>query len=57
MLGRQEEGRQEDQRLQDNDDAAGGAIEEVAQIGADDAGQRADRDADQDQPGKRSVRR
>ena len=35
MLGRQEEGRQEDQRLQDDDDAAGGAIEEIAEIGAE----------------------
>ena len=52
VLRGEEEGREEDQRLQDDDDAAGGAVEEIADIGADEAGQRADRDADHDQPGE-----
>ena len=43
VLGGEDEGEEEDQRLQHDDDAAGRAIEEVAEIGAEEAGRRADR--------------
>jgi hypothetical protein len=45
VLGREDEGGEEDQRLQHDDDAAGRAVEEIAEIGADEAGERADGDA------------
>ena len=38
VLGREDEGGEEDQRLQDDDHAAGRAVEEVAGVGADEAG-------------------
>ena len=40
VLRCEDEGGEEDQRLQHDDDAAGGAVEEIARIGADEAGRR-----------------
>ena len=57
VLGREEEGGEEDQRLQHDDDAAGRAVEEVADIGADEARHGADGDAITISRGKRSVSR
>ena len=52
VLGREEEGGEEQQRLQRDDHAAGRAVEEIAEIGADEAGDRAERDADQRSAGR-----
>ena len=49
VLRREVERREEQQRLQRDDHAAGRAVQEVADIGADEAGRRAQRDADDDQ--------
>lgn len=46
----QNEGGKEDRRLQHDDDTAGGAIEKIAEIGANEAGGRTDDQAHQDQP-------
>lgn len=50
MLGRKDKSGKEDRGLQHNDDAAGRAIEKIAEISADEAGGRADDEAHQDQP-------
>jgi hypothetical protein len=55
MLRRKDKGDEEQQRLRHHDNAAGGAVEIVAEPGAEEAGQAADGDGDGQQARKRSV--
>ncbi|SSM46703.1 Uncharacterised protein [Klebsiella pneumoniae] len=49
MLRREDKGDEEQQRLRDHDNAAGGAVEIVAEPGAEETGQAADSHGDSQQ--------